>query len=128
VVYRREARTGALQDEKSPEKTPLAFYDLEAREEKTVLPDVDGFELSADGSKVLAWKKDDYAIVDLKPDQKMDKKLATRGLELTVDPGAEWKQIFNDAWRFERDYFYDPNMHGVDWKAMRERYGRLLAD
>ena len=41
---------------------------------------------------------------------------------------AEWRQIFTDAWRFERDYFYDPGMHGVDWNAMRERYGKLLDD
>ena len=47
----------------------------------------------------------------------------------TVDrSGAEWQQIFTDAWRLERDYFYDPNLHGVDWKAMRERYGELLKD
>ncbi|MCH5377281.1 MAG: hypothetical protein JJ992_25235, partial [Planctomycetes bacterium] len=44
----------------------------------------------------------------------------------TVDPRAEWKQIFNDVWRFERDYFYDPNMHGVDWAELRVRYGKLL--
>ena len=47
---------------------------------------------------------------------------------MTVDPRAEWKQIFNDTWRFERDFFYDPNMHGVDWNAMRTRYGKLLDD
>ena len=43
-------------------------------------------------------------------------------------PVAEWRQIFTDAWRLERDYFYDPNMHGVDWNAMRQRYGELLKD
>ncbi len=54
------------------------------------------------------WKKDDYAIVEVKADQKLEKKLATAELETTVDPAAEWRQIFADAWRFERDYFYDP--------------------
>ena len=43
-------------------------------------------------------------------------------MELTVDPAAEWKQMFADAYRFERDFFYDPNMHGVDWAATRDRY------
>ena len=47
---------------------------------------------------------------------------------MTVDPRAEWRQIFADAWRFERDYFYDPGMHGVDWKAMRGHYAPLLED
>ena len=49
-------------------------------------------------------------------------------MELVIDPQTEWRQIFADAWRFERDFFYDPAMHGVDWPAMRERYGRLLED
>jgi tricorn protease len=49
-------------------------------------------------------------------------------MEATVDPRAEWRQLFTDAWRLERDFFYDPEMHGVDWNAMREQYGRLLED
>ncbi|NJN05532.1 MAG: hypothetical protein HC814_02825 [Rhodobacteraceae bacterium] len=47
---------------------------------------------------------------------------------MTVDPAAEWAQLFADAWRLERDFFYDPGLHGVDWKAMRERYAKLLGD
>ena len=45
---------------------------------------------------------------------------------MTVIPKEEWKQIFNDVWRFERDFFYDPNMHGVNWETMRTRYGKLI--
>jgi tricorn protease len=47
-------------------------------------------------------------------------------MELTVQPAAEWRQIFQDAWRMERDFFYDPGLHGVDWAKMRERYARLI--
>jgi tricorn protease len=54
--------------------------------------------------------------------------MATADIEVPVDPRAEWRQIFMDAYRFERDYFYDPNMHGVDWAALRDRYGKLLDD
>jgi tricorn protease len=124
VLYRRVARTGEAEDAPSP----LVAYDLEEREEKTVVADVDGFELAADGSKLLVWKKDDYAIVEPKPDQKLEKKLATKDLERTIDPRAEWRQMFDDAWRFERDYFYDPNLHGVKWPEMKQRYGKLLDD
>ena len=84
--------------------------------------------VAAKGDKLLVRKKTDYAIIDVKEAQKMDKKLATAGLETQVDPVAEWKQIFTDAWRLQRDYFYDPGLHGVDWEAMRTRYSRLLAD
>ena len=52
--------------------------------------------------------------------------MPTDQMEMTVIPRLEWTQIFNDAWRFERDFFYDPNMHGVNWNAMREQYGKLI--
>jgi len=124
VLYRRVPRTGEPEDAKSP----LVSWDLEEREEKTVVEDVDGFEVSADGTKLLAWKKEDYAIVEPKPDQKLEKKIATADLEREIDPRAEWRQMFDDAWRFERDYFYDPGLHGVNWSEMRQRYGTLLDD
>ena len=49
-------------------------------------------------------------------------------MEALIDPRAEWRQIFTDAWRIERDFFYDPHMHGVNWNLMRERYSRMLND
>jgi tricorn protease len=121
VVYRRLARTGSGED-----KSPLVYYDLEAREEKTVLDNANGFALSADGKKLLVRRGQDFFIVDLKADAKADKQLATAELEVTVDPVAEWRQLYQDAWRFQRDYFYDPGMHGVDWNEMHRRYGALL--
>ena len=121
LFYRRLPRTGS-----GEEKSPLVFYDLKEREEKTVLPDVDAFQIAAGGEKILVVKKKDFAIIDPKPDQKMEKKLATSEMEMNVDPVAEWHQIFNDAWRFERDFFYDPHLHGVNWDEMRTRYGALL--
>ena len=121
LLYRRLPRTGAAE-----EKSPLEFYDLKEREEKTILPDVDAYTLSADRKKILVMVKKAFAIVDPAPGQKMDKAVSTAGLEMTVDPRAEWRQIFTDAWRFERDFFYDPNMQGVDWNAMRASYGKLL--
>jgi len=123
VIYRRQPRTGA-----ADEKSPVLYWDLEEREEKTIVADADGFVVSADGKKMLVWKKDAYAIVDVKADQKMEKKLATAELEMVVDPVAEWRQIFADAWRIERDFFYDPSLHEVDWAEMKERYGKLLDD
>jgi tricorn protease len=124
VVYIREPLAGA--DRK--EKGQLLYWDLEDREEKTVLAAVDDMTLAANGEKLLVRKDETLAIIDLKEGQKMEEPLATAGLETVVDPRAEWRQIFDDAWRFERDYFYDPNMHGVDWNAVREHYGKMLDD
>ena len=123
VIYQRRPRTGS-----DAESSPIVFWDLEDREEKTILDDADGYGLSADGKKMIVLSGGSVAIVDVAPQQKMDKPLATSSMEMTVNPSEEWRQIFNDAWRLERDYFYDPNMHGVDWPAMRERYGALLDD
>ena len=124
LTYRRAAQLS----QEGPTKATLYVFDFEEREEKAVLADLDGAQLSGDGQKVLVNRKQDYALIDLKPDQKFDKKLPTGELMMTVDPQAEWQQIFNDAWRLQRDMFYDPGMHGVDWKGMKARYAKLLKD
>jgi len=123
VLYRRQPRTGS-----GDEASPLVYWDLEEREEQEVLGDADGFAVSADGKKLLVIKDSRMGIIDLKPKQKLEKTLAVGDMSMTLDPVAEWKQIFNDVWRLERDYFYDPNLHGVDWNEMRERYGKLIDD
>ena len=121
VLYRRPPRTGS-----GEEKSPILYFDLKEREEKTIIDDADTYDLAGGGEKILVAKKKDYAVIDIKADQKMEKKLPTSELEMSVDPRAEWRQIFEDAWRFERDYFYDPNIHRVNWNEMRKRYGALL--
>ena len=123
LIYRQLPRAGF-----SDEKASLVFYDLKKRENKTILEDVDEALLAAKGGKILVRRKTEYAIIDPKDGQKFETKLPLSGLETMIDPAAEWQQLFTDAWRFERDFFYDPNMHGVDWNAMRVRYGDLLKD
>ncbi|MEP2988653.1 MAG: PDZ domain-containing protein [Parasphingorhabdus sp.] len=54
------------------------------------------------------------------------KALKTDGLTATVDRQAEYRQMFADAWRYPRDFYYDPTIHGVDWNAVRSRYEALL--
>jgi len=121
LIFHRTPNAGA-----ADKKKPLMYYELDKREEKTIVDDADMFSVSADGKKVLVGKSGSYSIVDVGENQKLDKKMPTGQMEMTVDPRAEWKQIFSDVWRFERDFFYDPNMHGVDWSEMRSRYGKLL--
>jgi tricorn protease len=123
VLYRRMPRTGS-----GDEQSPIVYFDLEDREEHTVLDDADGFDLSHDGKRLLVRDGQRFAIVDLKAGAKFETPLRTEEMETIVDPRAEWRQMFADAYRFERDFFYDPNMHGVDWEAMRERYGGLIED
>ncbi len=97
-------------------------------EQKTVLSGTSTFALSADGKKLLTDKGEQFFIVSAAADQKADKPLATGGLTATIDPRAEWKQMFLEAWRVQRDFFYDPHMHGVDWTVVRELYAPMVED
>lgn len=124
VIFLKQPLAGAPRDAKSD----LMFYDSKEREEKTIIKGIDDYVLAAAGENLLVVKDDQYAILEVEPDQKMEKILATDGLEVRVDPRAEWRQIFDDVWRFQRDYFYDTQMHGVDWEAQRRQYGELLGD
>ena len=108
--------------------TAIEYYDFEKRETKRVVDDADGFELSANREKLLVVKSGAYSIIEPKDGQNLNKKLDVSNFQQTIDPKAEWTQIFMDAWRFERDYFYDPKMHGVDWNLMKDRYLRLMDD
>jgi tricorn protease len=124
LIYRR----AASESQEGPAKANLFIYDFEEREEKTILAEVEQATLTTDGKKLLVKRQGGYAFIEPKAEQKGDKKLPTTDLPMTVDPKAEWRQIFNDAWRMERDMFYDPGMHGVDWAAMKVRYGKLIED
>ncbi len=111
-------------------KKALQRFDLKDRKTETLVAEVDDFEVSADGKKVLYKQKDSWSIGSatgkmLPPNEG---KLKIDMVEVKVDPVAEWPQIFNEVWRINRDYFYDPGMHGVDWKAMRAKYAQFLPD
>ncbi len=121
VLFMRYPNSGAADGQST-----LMYYDLEEREEKTILSGVNAYWLSADGKKILVRQGNRMGMINVAADQKLDKTLALGDMEMAIDPRAEWQQIFNDAWRFQRDFFYDKNMHGVDWEAMRERYGSLI--
>lgn len=97
-------------------------------EEKTVLGGAGGFDLSGDGKKLIAGGAGGWAIVDAKPGQNFSSTLPTSGMRKIIEPREEWKQIFTDAWRRHRDFFYVENMHGVDWDAVYERYNAMLDD
>ncbi|MBN1196646.1 MAG: PD40 domain-containing protein [Candidatus Aminicenantes bacterium] len=106
----------------------LMRFDLEKKEAKTILKNIQGYDVSRDGKKLLyrAGGKD-YGIVDVKPGQKKGSgKLNLEHLSMKIDPRKEWPQIFNEGWRIFRDWFYVRNMHGVDWQAIREKYAPLL--
>jgi tricorn protease len=94
---------------------------------KTLLEDVRNFELSADGKKILVRKDNDFYVIDAGTAQPTQATLSERRVDLSrwtfsIDPREEWRQMFLDAWRMERDYFYDRNLHNVDYQGLLERH------
>ncbi|MGA7857754.1 MAG: PDZ domain-containing protein [Terracidiphilus sp.] len=106
-------------------------FTLEKREPQTVLTDIDAFTVSADGSKVLYGRKGGWTIApadDLKPGNNSPGKPLNMGeMQTTIDPRAEWKQMFDETWRIERDFFYDPNIQGLSIPKVEARYRPYLA-
>ena len=102
------------------------FFGLKDKKE-TEIGNFGSYATSADNKKIIFRKGADYYIEDLgtaKIDGK--NKLNLDGLKTNTDLHAEWEQVYDESWRQMRDYFYDPNMHGVDWKAMHDKYAVLL--
>ncbi len=96
---------------------------------KRMIPDITSYELTANGKKILAVKKQNMYMVEAGTDEINDlskSKIDLSGWRFSITPKEDWKQIFTDAWRMERDYFYDKNMHGVDWDAMHAKYMPLV--
>ena len=123
LVYLRRPNTGSGERSSS-----LHFFDLKEREEKAVMENVRRVVATADGKSMLVSSQEKYGIIKPAPGQKIEKPIPTDGLVMDLIPKEEWKQIFTDTWRRHRDFFYDPNMHQLDWGELRDRYGSLLED
>ncbi|MFL5240634.1 MAG: S41 family peptidase [Gemmataceae bacterium] len=120
VLYYQRAST------RDPSPT-LAYFDLTARKE-TALGNVNGYEISADQKKMLVSMQGRYAIIDLpRGPISLGEALNLSGIDMKLDRRKEWKQIYNECWRQMRDFFFDANMHGVDWKAIHDKYEPLVA-
>jgi tricorn protease len=132
VVYLSETspfgRSSARDGE--PEIRAIWRFTLEKRKPETVLSDVDAFTVSADGSKVLYGRKGAWTIAsvdDLKPGEAAPgKALNLGGLETVIDPRAEWRQIYHETWRIERDFLYDPHTHGLNIPKIEAKYKPYL--
>ena len=122
IIYMKNPNTGTTGGQGA-----IKYFDIEKREEKTILENANAYILSANKGKLLAVRPNNqFAVIMPAENQKFEKPLRVNEMQTLVDPAAEWKQIFADAWRIQRDYFYDPNMHGVNWNQVRERYGKML--
>ena len=106
----------------------ISKWSLVDRKASQVLDGVFSFDLTPDRSKLLYRHAGHLCFGTVSPGQKAGADpLPTDSIRLRIDPRTEWAQMFTDTWRVMRDFFYDPDMHGVDWLAMREKYRPLVA-
>jgi len=135
VVYVAE---GPAPEARGPFTVTIHRFDLNKRKADIVLSGVRNVQISFTGEKLLYRRGDNWTIADAPPPPSdspdgpppkpsNEKELKTADLEVRVDPAAEWKQMFHEAWRIERDFFYDPHYHGLDLQAAEERYGTYLS-
>jgi tricorn protease len=106
----------------------LYFYDLTKPPKfEKLVEEISGYEISRDGSRFLYIKGRDWFLVPATAPVKPDEgKLDMKGLEINVDPRAEWRQMYREAWRIMRDWFYDPNYHGQNLAELERHFAEYL--
>ncbi len=107
--------------------TMLNMYSLKKKKEEAIMP-ADGYAIAAKGEKTLFNSKGKWGIVATGQKPTAESMINTSSIQIKISPKDEWRNIFNEAWRVNRDFFYDPNMHGVNWVAMKKKYEALLPD
>lgn len=119
VYYMRNGRTDT--------QAQFLLYNLKDQKE-TNLGTINGYTVSADGKKMMVARQGAYSIIDLpKGTVDLTAKVDVSGLQMHLDRRAEWNQVFHESWRQMKDFFYDPNMHNVDWAAVRDSYEPWIA-
>ena len=102
-------------------------YDTAKKKDEVVIPEADGFQLTGDAKKLLYRSGPAWFVTTTAAPKPGEGALNLAAVQIRIEPRAEWTQIFDEAWRIQRDYFYATNYHGVDWPAQRAKYGALIA-
>ena len=102
----------------------LQRFTFDDRETSTIASGIGGYAVSRDGERVLVRAGGGWSVYPAAGGDATA--VSTRGLMVDRVPAEEWAQIFDEVWRRFRDFFYVENMHGYDWKALRDRYRPLL--
>jgi tricorn protease len=104
----------------------LHKFTLESKEAKEFLTGVNMAVVSNDGKKMLVSSMGSWKVAGTAGPNGNDAKTLKTDLRMQLDRGQEWQQMFDEAWRYEKDYFYDPNIHGRDWDEVYKRYAPLV--
>lgn len=110
------------------ETSKLHMFNLKDRKDEEVM-ELDGYSVSADRKKMLYYKGETFGITASGKKPEPGKGILNTGaISVKIDPQTEWPQILDEVWRINRDYFYDPGMHGADWNAIKTKYQKFMPD
>ncbi len=104
----------------------LHAYSFKDRKEHLVISGINDYKLSQNGKNIVYKKGKDVGIIKSSEKKSKGENLNLAELKMWYNPREEWRQIYNEAWRLERDFYYEANMHGIDWPAMKIKYEKLL--
>lgn len=107
-------------------QSKIVKFSLEDQKLDTLVEQADGFDLSMDHKKILIAHAGSFRIADVSAASNGKGQLNLDAMRLKIDPVKEWQQIFDEAWRINRDFFYATNYHGVDWNAMKAKYAPFV--
>lgn len=113
-------------DGTEPSDNALMRFNFATKKDEQVLPGVTAAKISADGWHLISQTAAGFTTADIKTPT-ATKPLNLSNLKTLIDPRKEWRQMFDEAWLMEKEYFYDPHMHGIDWQAIHDRYSPLVA-
>ncbi len=127
-IYYVTFPTEGLSGNASGEESALHCYDIKEKKDTEMLSPISGYDLSANGEKIMYKSHSKYGIIDSKPAPAKvgEGELNLSNMKKFVDFHQEWTEMFNQAWRLEKQFFYSPEMNGVDWGAVKKKYEVLL--
>ena len=134
VLFLGEAPLVIRESDADNLKVTVQRFDLSKRKVEKFLDEANDFAVSANGEKILFRKGEDWTIAGdrgaadaaSKP-KPGEGRLKLDGLEVRVEPRAEWRQMYHEVWRIERDFLYDPRHHGLDLAKVEKKYEPYLA-
>ena len=114
-------------DENRGANLDLYKFDLKSGEDKLLMSGISQYHLSADGKKLIYKSGSKFGIVDAGKEAKVgDGSLKLSDAKIKINKQEEFLQMFNEAWRIQRDWFYDENMHGLNWEKTGEKYRKFV--
>jgi tricorn protease len=129
TVFYQTTPPGTLEGPLPGTKPQLHAFDMSERKDAVVVDDLDSYSLAADGESVLYKSGRTYRITAAKPAGGDGAKAAALDLSHMrerIEPRREWAEMFDNAWRLERDLFVNSAMNGVDWRKVHDAYAKLL--